>query len=159
MRDTYVRLSILLLTPPCLTLCVLSVSLSVSISVSIVVSVSSSVSPSSLPHPLRFHPCLYPSPSPSPLQLKQGPALRSEHIASSESRKKEPQQHWSFAQKHENTDLREIIEAESKTDLKAFGMLMIAWILVVICSLAKTSLTCGSTWFYGLCRRRSFLDG
>ncbi len=69
---------------------------------------------------------------------------------SSESRKKEPQQHWSFAQKHENTDLREIIEAESKTDFKAFGMLMVAWILVVICSLAKTSLTCGSTWFYGL---------
>jgi hypothetical protein len=53
------------------------------------------------------------------------------------------QQHWSFSQNHENKELREIIEAESKTDFKALGMLMIAWILVVICNLAKSTFPCG----------------
>jgi hypothetical protein len=55
----------------------------------------------------------------------------------------EPQQHWSFSQNHENKQLREIIESESKTDFKALGMLMIAWTLVVICNLAKSTFPCG----------------
>jgi len=60
------------------------------------------------------------------------------------------QQHWTFSQNHENVELREIIEAESKTDFKALGMLTIAWTLVVICNLVKSTLPCGSTWFFCL---------
>jgi len=45
----------------------------------------------------------------------------------------------------------QIIEEESKFDFKAMGQVLMCWILVVLCNLAKaTSTTCGDMWFYGL---------
>jgi len=81
--------------------------------------------------------------------MKQLREREGEKLLAPRDRKK-ARQHWSFVI-HDNPEINAIIEKESHFDFKAMGMVLLAWILVVICEALKaTSTTCGGVWFYFL---------